>query len=144
MTLIAGRSHVTVSTELPARKQTGTRITIIKTYGEVCIDRISVANSSGRYSGDLLTTLSPSSVGDYLANRFRHRPQEDYIVRRRLLFWRFPLTVVLHCCHVEHCSPSMTPSDNELIQALGLGSLTFVTTVSIFVFFYGTSSLLAV
>ena len=52
------------------------------------------AKSSNRYF--YFNALSPGPVGGDLANRFRHRPQEGYIVRPRSPSWHFLFIFALH------------------------------------------------
>ena len=112
---------------------------VIYYYHSPCGDSRLSTSSDRQYTSVPCLLFLKLALHD-LANRFRHHPREDHIVRRRLLSRPFPFKLIpaLHC---GLGSSFMTPLDSELLQQLGSEYLIAVEQVSIYIFFYGASSL---
>ena len=67
-------------------------------------------------------TLSPGPVGGDLANRFRHRPREGYIVRPRSPSWQFLLILALHYWTLQfvHDTPRKQASPETWLGLLAI------------------------
>jgi len=86
-----------------------------------------------------LTHISTRYHWNQLVNWFRHRSREDYIVREADI-----VILAVRLYIVALFSSPMTPLDSEILQRLGVGYFGSIEQASIFIFFYGASSSLAI